>query len=128
MSDRALLSIMGILEAATGMTLLIAPAVLVGLLLGVVPGDAAGLVVSQVAGAALLARGVACWLARGGGTKGVMTAALIYNVAVALVLLGGWYGQSLSGIAFWPAITVHITLAIWCLFSLSRKSVDQVRL
>ena len=41
-----------------------APSVLVELLLGAAPGTAAGVTVSRVAGVALLALGVACWLAR----------------------------------------------------------------
>jgi len=48
---------MGALEAATGLVLLAVPSVLVELLLGAAPGILAGVTVSRVAGAALLALG-----------------------------------------------------------------------
>jgi hypothetical protein len=63
-NPKSLLSVTGALEAATGLVLLIAPSVLVELLLGAAPGTSAGVTVSRVAGGALLALGVACWLAR----------------------------------------------------------------
>jgi hypothetical protein len=59
-SNRTLLSVMGALEAATGLVLLAGPSVLVELLLGAAPGTPAGVTVSRVAGVALLALGVAC--------------------------------------------------------------------
>ena len=61
---KPLLSMMGAAEAATGLVLAVAPSFLVELLLGAAPGTAAGTTVSRVAGAAILALGVACWLAR----------------------------------------------------------------
>ncbi|CAN7354209.1 hypothetical protein LJR231_002042 [Phyllobacterium sp. LjRoot231] len=63
-NPKLLLSVMGALEAATGLVLLVTPSVLVELLLGAAPGTPAGVTVSRVAGVALLALGVACWLAR----------------------------------------------------------------
>ena len=63
-NSKSLLSITGVLEAATGLGLLVTPSVIVELLLGAAPGAPAGVTVSRVAGVALLALGVACWLAR----------------------------------------------------------------
>lgn len=63
-TPRPLLSAMGAVEAATGLVLVTAPSLLVELLLGAAPGTAAGVTASRVAGAAILALGVACWLAR----------------------------------------------------------------
>ncbi|MBB5535020.1 hypothetical protein [Rhizobium giardinii] len=119
MSERALLSAMGALEAATGLALLIIPTVLVGLLLGTAPDTAAGMTVSRVAGAALLALGIACWFTREDRSRGLLAAMVIYNAAVVVVLFAGWIGSGLSGVAFWPAILVHAALAFWCIVYLS---------
>ena len=62
--------------------------------------------VSRVAGSALLALGVACWLTRGeqeGQARcGLVAAMLIYNVAVAAIRLLARTSLGLSGIALWP--------------------------
>jgi hypothetical protein len=96
----------GALEAATGLVLLMAPSVLVELLLGAAPGTPAGVTVSRVAGVALLALGVACWLARedpaGRAAKGLVAAVLLYNVAVVAIMVLAWISLELFGIAFWP--------------------------
>ena len=90
-NPKLLLSITGAVEAATGLLLLAAPSMLVELLLGAPPGSAAGVTVARVTGAALLALGVACWLARDDApsraAKGLVAAMLLYNVAVVAVLV-----------------------------------------
>jgi hypothetical protein len=64
---KALLSLTGALEAATGLALLVAPSTLVTLLLGAPLDTPAAMTVGRVAGVALIALGVACWLARDDG-------------------------------------------------------------
>jgi hypothetical protein len=80
---KPLLSMMGAGEAAIGLVLAVAPSLLVKLLLGAAPGTAAGVTVSRAAGVAILALGVACWLARedgaGRAAKGLIAAMLLYN-------------------------------------------------
>ncbi len=122
MSERVLLSAMGVLEAATGLALLVIPTVLVELLLGATLGTAAGMTVSRIAGAALLALGIACWFTREGGSRGLLAAMAFYNATVVVVLLAGWIGPGLSGVAFWPAILVHTVMAVWCIVYLSPRS------
>src|SRR3954451_3002233 len=105
---KSLLSVTGALEAATGLMLLVAPSVLVELLLGAAPGTPAGVAVSHVAGVALSALGVACWLARedaaGRAAKGLVAAMLLYNIAVVVILVLAWTSLGLFGIAFWPVV------------------------
>jgi hypothetical protein len=130
-NPRLLLSVTGVLEAATGLALLAAPSVLVELLLGTAPGTPSGVTVSRVAGVALLALGVACWLSRedasGGVTKGLIAAMLLYNLGVVAILVLAWTSLSLSGIAFWPVVLAHIGLAGWCVACLSTRPLEGKR-
>jgi hypothetical protein len=130
-NPRSLLSVTGALEAATGMVLLVAPSVVVELLLGAVPGTPAGMTVSRVAGMALLALGVACWLARedaaGRAAKGLVAAMLFYNVAVVAILVLAWTNSGLFGIAFWPVVLAHTGLAAWCVADLSMRTLEETK-
>ena len=129
LNPKSLLSVTGALEAATGLVLLMAPSVLVELLLGAAPGTSAGLTVSRVAGVALLALGVACWLARedqaGRAAKGLVAAMLLYNVAVIAILVLAWMSLGLFGIAFWPVVLAHTGLAAWCVACLSTRTLER---
>ena len=129
LSPKLLLSIEGVLEAATGLVLLVAPSMLVELLLGAAPGTPAGIMVSRVAGVALLALGVAFWLARedaaGRAAKGLVVAMMLYNAAVAVILVPAWTSLGLYGIAFWPVVLAHIGLGAWCVACLSMPTVEE---
>jgi hypothetical protein len=106
------------LELGTGLMLLFVPAVLLALLLGIGDGGPETLLVSRIAGAALLAIGVASWMARDGekstAKHGLLIGIVIYN-AVAAALLG-YAGLSLGmvGMVLWPAVVIHAGLAVWC--------------
>jgi hypothetical protein len=124
---KSLLSVTGVLEAGTGLALIAMPSVVVELLLGAAPGTPAGVTVGRVVGAAMLALGVACWLARedvaSRAGKGLVVAMLLYNVAVVAVLLLA----SLFGIAFWPVVLAHAGLAVWCVAGLSMPILEEKR-
>jgi hypothetical protein len=128
-NPKSLLSVTGAVEAATGLALLVTPSVLVELLLGAAPGTPAGVTVSRVAGVALLALGVACWLARedaaGRAAKGLVTAMLLYNVAVVVILVLARMSLGLFGIAFWPVVLAHTGLAVWCVACLSTRTLEE---
>jgi hypothetical protein len=128
-NPKPLLSVTGALEAATGLALLVAPSALVELLLGAAPGTPAGVTVSRVAGVALLALGVACWLARedaaGRAAKGLVAAMLLYNVAVVAILVLAWTSLGLFGIAFWPVVLAHAGLAAWCVACLATRTLEE---
>jgi hypothetical protein len=102
------------------------PSGLVVLLLGTAPGTPAGVTVSRVAGVALLAIGVACWLARedtaGRAVRGLIAAMLLYNVGVVAILVLAWTNLSLSGIASLPVVLAHVGLAAWCVACLSTRT------
>src|SRR5947207_12398712 len=77
------LTLTATIEAATGLALIAAPAIVVRLLLGA-EVSGASIPLGRVAGAALLALGVACWLARGDtqsrATRGLIVAMLMDNL------------------------------------------------
>lgn len=113
-----LLIVTAVIETATGLALVLLPSVPVSLLLGVSLDAPGGSVVARVAGAALLSIGVSCWLARSDrqsrAATGLVAALLLYNVAVAALLVHARIGLELSGIALWPAAGLHAALAVWC--------------
>lgn len=125
-NPKPLLAITGALEAATGLLLLAAPSAVVVLLLGAPPGSPAGVTVARVTGAALLALGIACWLARGDtesrAARGLVAAMLLYNLAVVAILIVAWTSQGLSGIGLWPVVLAHAVLAAWCVICLQAKA------
>ena len=116
---KSLLNITALVEAATGLALLLSPSLPVLLLLGASLDAPAALTVARVGGAALLALGVACWLARNDqqtrAARGLVAAMLLYNVATVLLLASAGIGSGLRGVELWPAVVLHAALAIWCI-------------
>ncbi|MBA8831439.1 hypothetical protein BAE36_04375 [Rhizobium leguminosarum bv. trifolii] len=117
-NSKLLLSVTGVVEAATGLALLLVPALLIEVLLGAAPDTPVDMTVARVAGAAVLALAVACWLGRheagGKAARGLVSAMLLYNVAVTAILAFSWLRHGISGIAFWPVVVGHVGLAVWC--------------
>jgi hypothetical protein len=108
-------------EAGTGLLLLVWPPVLLALLLGVNQASPETTYCSRIAGAALLAIGVACWLGRNDHARpaqqGLLLGVLIYDVgATGVLAYTGWF-LHLGGIALWPAVVLHGALAVWCAVS-----------
>lgn len=100
-----------LLGAATGIALMVAPEPPVKLLVGAALDATGGLI---VAGAALLALGLGCLLARSQAARGLVAAMLFYNLAALAVLIYTSLGLKLSGVGLWPAVLLHLTLAVWC--------------
>ncbi len=109
---RKLLILAAVIEAVTGLALIVAPSLTGRLLLGAeVTGVA--IPVARVLGVALIALGVACW--PGPAMLGMLT----YGAAVTLYLSylgirGEWVGPLL-----WPAVVLHVVLTLllawaWC--------------
>jgi hypothetical protein len=113
-----LLIVTAFVEVGTGLLLLVVPSVPLALLLGVDQASPETTVAARVAGAALLAIGVACWLGRsdkpGPAQLGLTTGVLIYDVAAAVILAYTGLFLSLVGVVLWPAVTLHTALAVWC--------------
>ena len=122
---KKLLIVTAWLEAVTGVALMVSPAPPVLLLVGASLDTTGGLIIARVAGAALLALGLACWLARDDGrsdaARGLIAAMLVYNVAAVAVLLYAGLGLKLSAIGLWPAVVLHGALALWCVVPLADR-------
>ncbi len=118
MSTKWLLIVTALLEGGTGIALLVMPSNIVELLLGAGLSSPQALILGRVAGAALIALGVACWLSRNGERRGALfglvAGLLIYNVAVPMLLIHAALAEAMHGIALWPASGVHLALAMWC--------------
>ena len=115
---KALHIVTAVIEAGTGLALLGFPSAVAVLLLGTRLELPAALTVARVAGAGLLALGLACWLARGDtqspAARGLVRAMLLYNVAAVAVLAFAGIGFGLHGVVLWPAVVLHAGMAAWC--------------
>jgi hypothetical protein len=124
-----LLKLTAIIEAATGLGLVVVPSVVVRLLLGSPLDASAAVTLGRVAGAALLALGVACWLARddtlSSAARGLVAAMLLYNVTVAALLAFAGLSLGLWGVMLWPAVVLHAAMAVWCI-ACPRRSLQNV--
>ena len=129
---KLLLMISAVLEAITGLALLVLPSLTVSMLIGVPLDTPAGLVAGRIAGAALVALAVACWQARNGErgspATGVVEAMLFYNLAATAVLVYAGVRLELRSRLLWPAILVHFGLGMWCLLNrwLTRRKLSAV--
>ena len=122
-----LLTLTAVIEIGAGLALVALPSLLVTLLLGSSLDTSAAVTLGRVAGAALFALGVACWLARHNeqtrAATGLVIAMLLYNLAAVVIL--GTAGIRLQpvGIALWPAVALHAAMAVWCIACLRSKRV-----
>jgi hypothetical protein len=126
---RTLLILTSVLEAVTGLALILSPSVIASALIGAPLDTPAGLVVARIAGGALLSIGTACWLARNDEKSraaiGLIAALLLYNTAAVAVLVYAGMRLGLSGIGLWPAVVLHIALAVWCITCLQTRRMNQ---
>lgn len=109
-------------EGLTGLLLLLLPSVPLSLLLGLSGPEQDVLLVSRVAGTALIAIAVTSGMARADAgspaLRAILSGILIYDLAVAAVLAYGGIGLHMNGILLWPAVLAHLALAAWCFLCL----------
>jgi hypothetical protein len=122
MQTSRLLIATAFIEAATGLALLIAPGIVIGLLIGGAIEAPGAIVIARVASLAMLSLSIACWVARNdgqsGASRGLVLGLLFYNASVALLLVHASAGLHLSAIGLWPAVAVHAAFAAWCIAGL----------
>jgi hypothetical protein len=112
------LSVTAFIEAATGLCLLVLPAILFAVLLGLDHATVEAIFIGRLTGAALLAVGIASWMARTDtrtpAQLGLLTGILTYNAAASMLLAYAGAVLKMVGILLWPGVAVHATLAVWC--------------
>jgi hypothetical protein len=116
-SLKTLLVLTAIGEAATGLALLVEPPIVTRLLLGAEVAGV-GLVISRVAGTALVAIAIMCWLSRNethGKRLGLLAGVLV------MTSRSLWFSPMLAGfeqlrILLWPAV-VAVWPGPWCTMS-----------
>ena len=115
---KALQTVSAVIELGAGLALLCIPSTTVELLVGSPLDGPAALTAARVGGAGLFALGIACWTARWDAqsvaSKGLIAAMMLYDVAAAAILAFASIGYGMHGVALWPAVVLHTTLAIWC--------------
>jgi hypothetical protein len=118
-----------VIEAGAGLALLRLPSTAAKLLLGTPLQEPAACVVARVGGAGLLTLGVACWLARSdtqsSAARALVTAMVIYNLVVAVVLAAAGLRSQPVGVILWPAVVLHTAMTAWCVVSLRQPSIAQ---
>jgi len=117
MKHRPLFIATAVIEVGAGLALIVSPALAVSILIGGSFDTATDTVVGRVAGVALLALALVSWLARneehGSAATGIVAGLLLYNAGA--VLAYARIGLRLSGIGLWPAVALHVAMAVWCL-------------
>lgn len=110
---KKLLAFAAFAEFATGLAVLIDPAIVVTLLLGAeITG--VGIPVARCFGIALLALGPACWPGASNvqTDSGAFRAMLVYNALIALFLVYLFVVGHLGGALLWPAVALHAGVAL----------------
>ena len=109
------------IEGATGLALIAVPAVVARLLFGAELPEI-GVVTARVAGIALVALALGCWLARRDQVGFAALAALLfYNALVAVYL--GWLGIEGGSVGplLWPAVVLHAVVTALLVVALSQE-------
>lgn len=114
-----------VIELGAGLALTCCPSAAVALLLHSPLESPAAVTLGRMAGAALLALGVACWFARHDAqscaARGVITAMTVYNLGAVVVLgVAGIQSQPV-GVALWSAVVLHVIMTAWCVKALLKK-------
>jgi hypothetical protein len=94
-------------EAVTGLILVAAPTIAVRALFGAEIAGA-GIIMSRIAGIALIGLGVACWPSN--SDRQQLYGMLAYSTLAMLYLLRIGIRGSPVGVLLWPAIVVHAAL------------------
>jgi hypothetical protein len=121
---KKLLTVTAIVETGAGVALLGLPSVTASLLLGAALEGGVAVSLARVGGAAILALSIVCWLTRDGqgrAARGLVSAMVFYNLAVAGVLASASFGDGLYGMLLWPAVAFHVVMGAWCVAILSQS-------
>lgn len=117
MNTRLLFNASALIEVLTGLALLVAPVLVIGLLLGEGIGST-GVAVARVLGVGLVSVGIAGYESRGADARLAPRAGLcIYNIGAAVVFAIFGSQSVTSGILLWPVVVLHGLLGVMMLRS-----------
>lgn len=120
---RKVLTLAAVVEAVTGLALMIDPAIVAKLLLGA-ELSGVGPVLGRCFGIALLALALACWPGRqrGDGGSPAVRGMSTYNALIALYL--AWLGivGHRGGLLLWPAVALHAVVALLLVWTGQREA------
>src|SRR5271157_1143522 len=94
-------------EAGTGLILLVLPSIVVRLLFGA-EISGAGVIMSRIAGIALIGLGVACWPSNSASQP--LHGMLTYSTLAMLYLIYIGVREEAVGLLLWPAVAAHAIL------------------
>ncbi len=126
---KTLLLVTALVEAPFGFVLIVIPSLAMSMFLGSPLSTAVEAALARSFGIAALALGLASWWARResqtGAPRGLVAALLVYNVAIATLLSSIPFASPVTGMALWPAVLLHVVLAIWCIACLRARPAAQ---
>lgn len=118
------LGLFAYVECATGLGLMLVPAITTSLLFGWTQPTLETLLLARLGGAAVLAIGAASWGARtfhrSRASLGLLIGLTLYNGLAAAILVYAALGLNMQGVLMWPATLYHAALLPWCLASARR--------
>ncbi|MNP25785.1 hypothetical protein D3C76_1186070 [compost metagenome] len=109
---KGLLVFAAIIEAATGVALILVPSQVGQLLLGT---ELTGVIV-PVAGIALIALAIVCW------PGPAMLGMLIYNAATTLYLAYVGFSAESRGVLLWPVVVVHGIMTVFLIRAMTSQT------
>jgi len=101
------LALAALAEAGTGVILVAYPPIVVRLLFGA-EVSGAGLIMSRIAGIALIGLGVACW--PGNSAIQQLYGMLTYSTLAMMYLIYIGVRGEAAGVLLWPAVVAHVVL------------------
>jgi hypothetical protein len=120
---KSYLTYSSIIEALTGLGLLIAPSKVVLLLLETELSGSLEIILAMIAGAAIFSLALTCWLSRADAAAPVAIKTLLfYNFAVAAILLYGAVGLGFKSPALWLVIIFHFLQTVVGILIINKKS------
>lgn len=123
MKIKTLLTAIAVAEISAGAGLLIVPSILADLLFGQPLDSGVALVVGRLAGLALIAIGLSCWLDKSNNHgNSLLVGLLFYNSTVSVLLIFSFFVQGINGILLWPAVAAHLAFAVFLISSLRQGS------
>jgi Ca2+/Na+ antiporter len=113
-----ILAFAAVVEVGTGLVLMIDPAIVVALLVGV-EVSGVGILLGRCFGIAMLALGVACWPSgqRAKVGSSAFRGMLIYNLLIAMYLAFLGSVRHLGGVLLWPGVVLHAAVALLLLWT-----------